>query len=306
MRVTAVVPSWNDARMLRRCLAALATQTRPADEVIVVDNASTDDTADLARTAGARVVTEPVRGIARATASGFDAALGMPASSSPAAPSPNPPHDHVLLRLDADSLPPADWIERIVRAFEHDPALDAMTGPAEFTEGGAVRRWIGRRVYIAGYFWSMRRVLGHWPVFGSNCALRATLWNDIRLRTHRTVRRMHDDLDISFAFAPGTRVTFDPGLIVGVSPRPFDSVGQLGRRLWWAALTIGLNWAEESWWHRRRRWRRAASDRSTADAAPSRTANDPTRTPRNRRRSHGRTADGARRATGRNPPPPRA
>ncbi len=279
MRVTVVVPSWNDAPVLRRCLASLADQTRPADAVIVVDNASTDGTADLARAAGARVVTEPVRGIARATAAGFDAALGLTAGTPTAVPAPGALDEHVLLRLDADSVPPADWIERVVRAFERDPGIDALTGPAEFTEGGAVRRWIGRRVYIGGYFWSMRGVLGHWPVFGSNCALRARLWSDIRLRTHRTVRRVHDDLDISFAFAPGTRVEFDRELVVGVSPRPFDSVGQLGRRLWWAALTLGLNWAEEPWWRRRRRWRRAGSGRRPAGGGPSRTGNDPTRRP---------------------------
>jgi glycosyltransferase involved in cell wall biosynthesis len=42
-----VIPSRNDAAMLKTCLMLLSRQSRPADEIIVVDNSSTDDTADL-------------------------------------------------------------------------------------------------------------------------------------------------------------------------------------------------------------------------------------------------------------------
>lgn len=269
-RVTVVVPSWNDAVLLQRCLAALAVQSRPADAVIVVDNASTDATASIARSAGATVVHERVRGVARATATGFDAAVGADPQAD----------DHgIVMRLDADSLPPPDWIERMLAVFERSARIDAVSGPGAFTDGGPVLRWIGRRVYIGGYFWSMRLLLGHWPVFGSNCALRATLWRDIRTRVHSDVRRVHDDLDMSFAFRPGTVIVYEPSLVVGISPRPFDSVGGLGRRLWWAVTTARLNRRQESLWRRRRRWRRARADRGTADAGSSRTARDQTGTP---------------------------
>jgi rhamnopyranosyl-N-acetylglucosaminyl-diphospho-decaprenol beta-1,3/1,4-galactofuranosyltransferase len=43
-RVAAVIVSFNNAAMLRALLAAVTGQTRPPDQVIVVDNASTDDT----------------------------------------------------------------------------------------------------------------------------------------------------------------------------------------------------------------------------------------------------------------------
>jgi GT2 family glycosyltransferase len=46
-RVCAVVVTYNRCDLLRRCLGALAEQTRPVDEVIVVDNASTDGTAAM-------------------------------------------------------------------------------------------------------------------------------------------------------------------------------------------------------------------------------------------------------------------
>ena len=56
MRVAAVVPHWNRRDLLQTLLTNLGQQTRPFDQVIVVDNGSTDDSADLAESAGARVI----------------------------------------------------------------------------------------------------------------------------------------------------------------------------------------------------------------------------------------------------------
>ncbi|HWL01013.1 MAG TPA: glycosyltransferase, partial [Microbacteriaceae bacterium] len=47
-RICVVIPSYNDAVMLAQCLTALHGQTRPADEIIVVDNGSSDATVDVA------------------------------------------------------------------------------------------------------------------------------------------------------------------------------------------------------------------------------------------------------------------
>src|SRR5690606_38180984 len=99
-RISVVIPARDDARHLDRCLRALATQTHPPWEVVVVDNASTDDTAAVARAHGARVVAEPRVGIPAAAATGYDAASG-----------------EVIARLDADSVPPPDWVARVGAAM---------------------------------------------------------------------------------------------------------------------------------------------------------------------------------------------
>jgi GT2 family glycosyltransferase len=55
-RVAAVIPTWNRRDLLATLLRNLAEQTRPFEEIIIVDNGSEDDSAELAARAGARVV----------------------------------------------------------------------------------------------------------------------------------------------------------------------------------------------------------------------------------------------------------
>lgn len=57
-RLVAVVVAWNRRDLLAQTLSGLAAQTRPPDAVVVIDNASTDDSAALAR--AHRVVTEVI------------------------------------------------------------------------------------------------------------------------------------------------------------------------------------------------------------------------------------------------------
>ncbi len=56
MSLTVIVPVWNGRALLEALLRSLEAQTRPADEILVVDNGSTDGADELARRRGARVV----------------------------------------------------------------------------------------------------------------------------------------------------------------------------------------------------------------------------------------------------------
>lgn len=95
-RIAVVIPSRNDAPMLAVCLAHLAAQLRPADPVIVVDNASTDDTAGVCAAAGVLRIVAAETGIAPASPHGFDTA-----------------GSEILARLDADSRPPTGWLAQV-------------------------------------------------------------------------------------------------------------------------------------------------------------------------------------------------
>ncbi|HLV04969.1 glycosyltransferase family 2 protein [uncultured Georgenia sp.] len=231
MSVSVVVPARNDAPALERCLRALARQTRRPLEVVVVDNGSTDGTAEVARRHGARVVTEPRVGIPMAAATGYDAAAG-----------------EIIARLDADSLPSVDWVARVAAALA-DPRRHAVTGVGRFHElprtGGVVAA-----VYLGAYYGLCHAALGHHPLWGSCMALRRSTWQEVRAQVHDDDAELHDDLDLAFALGPHRSVRLDRTLVVGVSARSLVGAAQLRRRFRRAFRTLAVNWAVAPPWDR--------------------------------------------------------
>lgn len=240
--VTVIIPCRNDGPLLAICLAHLAAQSRPAEQIIVVDNASTDSTAAVCAAAGVRRLFWPVPGVAGASAHGMDAA-----------------GTDILARIDADSRPPRDWLASVEADLHRAGPLSLVTGPGEFY---GASRWVcllGRTLYLGGYFHAVGLLLGHSPVFGSNYAMTADVWEQIGPDTIRDQKNIHDDLDVSYLVRPDMHVVYDPELRMPVSARPFESWSALGRRLAMAWQTFGHEFDQEHPARRRRarrEWKR--------------------------------------------------
>ena len=244
-RVAVVIPCRNDAEFLDACLSALAAQTHQADVVIVVDNASTDASAAVARAHDAVVVHEPSIGIWPAAARGYDEALDRA---------------DIIARLDADSRPHPDWIAKLVRAFVSDPSLGVLTGGAEFYGGTPLQNYLGEHWYIGGGHYWIKKWLGIPLVFGSNFAMRAQVWERVREHVDRDNARIHDDLDLTIRLRRSDGVRYDPQLRMPVSARPVQTVSGLSRRVLKVASTFAVSWPEGAAWRR--------TQPSTTDAAP--------------------------------------
>jgi len=105
MKVAAVVPHWNRRDLLHTLLANLAEQTRPFDEVIVVDNGSTDDSAAVAAQAGAQVIRlDRNLGFAPAVNRGIKATQA----------------DWIAILNNDVTLAP-DWLAKLLATVENDP-----------------------------------------------------------------------------------------------------------------------------------------------------------------------------------------
>ena len=210
--VTVVVPVLDDADQLHDCLTALAAQTRPADEVVVVDDGSTDASALVAARFGARVVSEPIRAIAAAAARGYDTATGS-----------------IIARVDSDSIVPVDWLERALPRFD-DPRVAAVTGPGVARGLGPLAALFWRVAYMRAYFVLMAAALARPPLFGSNMLMRRSVWHAVRSRVHRDDPLVHDDVDLSVQLDPAWVVVLDLTLVVSVSGAPLhDLAGMLLR-----------------------------------------------------------------------------
>lgn len=245
MTTAVVIPVKDDARELDRCLSALRTQTLAPDEVVVVDNGSTDDSALVARSHGARVVRCDEPGIPAAAAAGYDAATA-----------------DLILRLDADCVPPPSWVEQVVSAFRAQPGISAVTGGARFVDGPrGCRTWVAR-LYLGAYRTMTAPALGHQPLFGSNLAMRRDAWLAVRTQVHDRDAELHDDLDLAYHLGLEHRLGVLDGEPMGISMRPFFSLRSFRRRVRRGFRTVVIHWPEE---FPPRRWRRL---RAIAQASP--------------------------------------
>ena len=131
-RVVVVVPCHDEAETVGKVVADFRAAL-PAAEVLVVDNASTDGTAELARAAGARVVSEPRPGKGFALLSGFRAARDA---------------DYFVM-VDGDDTYPAEDVHQLLAAAEAGADMVVGTRLKEF-EAGAFRAGhsLGNRLFI--------------------------------------------------------------------------------------------------------------------------------------------------------------
>ena len=104
MTVTAVIPVYNRADLLAQLLDSIAAQTVSFTEIIVVDNASTDGAADLARTRGCTV-------IAQSENLGFAAAVNIGWRAAQNA-------DWIAI-LNSDVTLDANWLQQLLNAAAH-------------------------------------------------------------------------------------------------------------------------------------------------------------------------------------------
>jgi GT2 family glycosyltransferase len=112
MAITLVIPVFNDAQSLVRCLAALKHSRLQPAECIVVDDSSTDDSAEVARRAGASVIHTPSR-MGPAAARNCGAALAK---------------SDLLVFLDSDVCLHPGTLSRIQARFDNDARLAALIG----------------------------------------------------------------------------------------------------------------------------------------------------------------------------------
>jgi glycosyltransferase involved in cell wall biosynthesis len=113
--LTVIIPTFNRAPLLRLALEALTRQERSPDEVIVVDNNSSDNTQAVVREFESRLplkyLVETQRGAAEARNLGIRHATG-----------------DVLAFTDDDCVPDAKWLRFIELSFLRDPAIGMVAG----------------------------------------------------------------------------------------------------------------------------------------------------------------------------------
>lgn len=184
-----VIPVRNQREQLRRCLKALEPQLGK-DELIVVDDASSDGSGDVAREFGAKVITSPNRqGPAGARNLGAARALG-----------------DVLLFTDADCEPAPDWSRELARALDA-PTVCAAYGVYRTRQKNWVAR-LSQLEFEERYARLARRQ--SIDFFATHCAA-VRRWVFRQAGGFRSDLRGNEDVELAFRLsARGDRLAFAP------------------------------------------------------------------------------------------------
>jgi 4,4'-diaponeurosporenoate glycosyltransferase len=237
--IAVIVPARNEASALPHLLPSVTAQLRPGDELVVVDDHSTDATAEVATRLGARVV-QP-----RALPEGW---LGKPHACWTGARSTSAP---LLVFVDADVRPAPDLLDRVALASSDEP--DAVVSVQPWHHTGS---WTEQASLLAnvtalmgsGGFTVLGRRLRPTVAFGPVLAVGRMSYDSIG--GHAAVRTMHtEDIGLARAVGRSSLWTGRPDTSFRMYPAGLRELIQgwtrsiaTGARFtpWWLSLAVAL------------------------------------------------------------------
>jgi poly-beta-1,6-N-acetyl-D-glucosamine synthase len=214
--ITVIVPAFNEAESIADTIGSLRAQSRPAKEILVVDDCSTDSTAEVARACGARVLRPPSNTGSKAGAQTF----ALPFVQT-----------KLAMAVDADTTLAYDGIEKLIAPLE-DQYIVAASGSV-FPRRVKTVWERGRYVEYMFAFAFFKRIQDHYgkPMISSGCfsAYRTDRLREVGGWSDRT---MAEDMDLTWTFyRRGWKVKFVPEAICyPIEPHNLDLLRKQLRR----------------------------------------------------------------------------
>lgn len=206
MKVSLVVPAHNEEKYIGVCLESITKNGEELHEIIVVNNLSTDRTAEIASGfSGVKVVEEPKKGVTRARQRGVQESSG-----------------DIIAFIDADTRMPENWVKEVIASFQKNEKLVCLSGPYVFYDVSSLTRvsvWLYWNVFarIAYLFTGYMAVGGNLIV--QRKALEKIGGFDMNISFYG------DDTDIAKRLYKVGKVKFNQKLIMYTSARRLKGEG---------------------------------------------------------------------------------
>lgn len=203
LTLSIVIPVYNEEDHLKECLDAIVAQIDSPDEVIVVNNNSTDRTVAIASSYSfVKLLHAKKQGVLAARTLGFNRASG-----------------DIIGRIDADTILPPNWVKSVKKSLNNTSAV-AVTGPVNYYDMP-----FPDSNYHFDHF--MRKSIYNWSpkspfLFGSNMAIKRHAWLRVRSLLCQD-HYMHEDLDLAVHLDQcGHKILYERQLLAGASGRRYN------------------------------------------------------------------------------------
>ena len=199
MKISLIIPTYNEEKYISGCLDSIVEQKIQPDEVILVNNNCTDKTLSIIKNYPfVRVIDEKKQGMIAARNTGFNMAKY-----------------ELMARCDADTKLPPNWIARIHRNFARYE-IDALTGPVMFYDA-PIKTSIIARAYL-----DMMKPIhrGGETLVGPNMIITKEIWEKVKDKVCLNDKLVHEDIDLAYHIQEmGGKIKRDNRLLVGTSSR---------------------------------------------------------------------------------------
>ncbi len=224
MKLVIQIPCYNESSTLGQTIADLPRQIKGIDdiEVIVIDDGSTDDTAEVARRAGAdQIIRSPVnQGLARAFSEGLDVALQRGAD--------------IVVNTDGDNQYPGDAIPLLIAPILHGEA-DLVIGnraPHRLQHFSILKRllqYLGSWVVRGLSGTSVPDTTSGFRAFSRRAALRMNVVSDFTYTLETIIQAGKKQLFVTHVDIEANEVTRPSRLFRGMRSYVTRSIGTLIR-----------------------------------------------------------------------------
>lgn len=199
MKVSVIIPVYNEEKTIESCLKAFMQQITPPDEIIIVDNNCTDRTIEIAKHYPVQIIKEKKQGLIYARNTGFNSAK----------------YD-ILARCDADTIVPPSWVQQIKQKLPS--GLAGISGPVFLSD--LPLKWFFSYIHRLITFKIVRLFLGYDMLFGSNMAITKQAWEAIKDEICLDDSKVHEDIDITMHLKKKKGIIiYDQELMVSISSR---------------------------------------------------------------------------------------
>jgi glycosyltransferase involved in cell wall biosynthesis len=197
-RFSVVIPCYNEANFISATLQSLTNQkTIEKYEIIVVDNNCTDETVKIAKSFGAKIITEKMRGVCWARQAGTERASG-----------------EIIISTDADTIFSPEWLSNIDNEFRQDDQVVAVSGLCRFYDAPWWEPIYTNFLLYSVHFYNI--VVGR-PCYisAANTAFKKSAWQ----RYDVTMTQGADELDLLRQLRKSGKVQFIKSNTVYTSAR---------------------------------------------------------------------------------------